>query len=141
MTQTDLVNTFKQLGILITAHRLAVAEVVANSKDHPTAQQVFDRVREHFPHITLGTIYNTMNVLTEKGFIQPLIFADGTRYDTNLLSHANLVCLQCGRIVDADDTDGTVTRLREQITASSGFRVVGQRVDFYGTCPKCLAEG
>ena len=138
--RTDLVGTFKELGIRITAQRLAVADVLAESKDHPTAQQVYDRVREHFPHITLGTIYNTMNVLTERGFIQPLIFADGTRYDTNLLSHANLVCLDCGRIVNADDEEGAVMRLREQVTTNSGFRLVGQRLDFYGICPDCLPK-
>jgi Fe2+ or Zn2+ uptake regulation protein len=95
-------------------------------------------VREHFPQITLGTIYNTVNMLTEKCFVQALVFANGTRYDTNLLSHANLVCVDCGRIVDADDDHGMVTRLRDQVKTSNGFEVISQRVDFYGMCQDCL---
>jgi Fur family peroxide stress response transcriptional regulator len=138
--QGELIDTFRHFGIRLTAQRLAVAEVLINSTDHPTALQVYDRVRERLPHITLGTIYNTMSTLAEKGFIQPLLFANGTRYDTNLHSHANLVCVSCGRIVDADDKDGTVTRLREQMTTASGFQLLSQRLDFYGTCPDCLAK-
>jgi Fur family transcriptional regulator, peroxide stress response regulator len=140
MDRNDLVTRFRQLGIRVTAQRVAVAEVLASSKDHPTAQEVFERVREHFPHITLGTIYNTVNMLTEKGFVQALVFANGTRYDTNLLSHANLVCVDCGRIVDAHDDDGVVTRLRDRVKTSNGFEVIGQRVDFYGVCPDCLGR-
>jgi Fe2+ or Zn2+ uptake regulation protein len=53
-------------------------------------------------------------MLTEKGFVQALVFANGMRYDTNLLSRANLVCVDCGRIVDADDDEGVVTRPRDK---------------------------
>jgi Fur family transcriptional regulator, peroxide stress response regulator len=138
MTILDLIETFKRLGIRVTAQRLAVAKVLAVSKDHPTALEVFDRVREVFPHITLATIYNTVAVLEEKGFVQSLVFSSGTRYDTNLMSHANLVCVECGRIVDADDEEGVVTRLRDSVKTTRGFEVIGQRVDFYGTCSECI---
>lgn len=137
MKTPDLASRFRSLGIRITAQRLAVAEVLVGSRDHPTAQEVYDRVRERFPHITLGTIYNTVSMLEKKGIVQPLRFPNGTRYDTNLMSHANLVCIQCGRIIDADDEDGVVTRLREKVKTTSGFEVIGQRVDFYGTCREC----
>lgn len=138
MDRGDLAGKFRQLGIRVTAQRLAVAEALVAARDHPTAQQIYERVREHFPHITLATIYNTVSVLEEKGFVQPLMFANGTRYETNLMSHANLVCVECGRIVDAADEEGAVTRLREKVTRNCGFEVIGQRVDFYGTCADCL---
>jgi Fur family transcriptional regulator, peroxide stress response regulator len=133
----DLIETFKRLGIRVTAQRLAVAKVLATAKDHPTALEVFDRVRGVFPHITLATIYNTVAILEEKGFVQALVFPNGTRYDTNLMSHANLVCLECGRIVDADDEEGVITRLRDKVR-TRGFEVIGQRVDFYGMCSECI---
>jgi len=140
MERPDLIEKFKQLGIRVTAQRLAVARVLAASRDHPTAQEVYERVRQDIPHITLATIYNSVAMLGEKGFVQALVYANGTRYDTNLMSHANLVCVECGRIVDADDDDGVVTHLRDRVKAANGFEVITQRVDFYGTCSDCLGK-
>jgi len=133
-----MIATLRQRGIRVTAQRVAVAEVLANSIDHPSAQDVYERVKLHFPHITLATVYNTLNVLSEKGFVQPLHFRGGTRYDANLLPHANLICVECGRIADASvDEDGAVANLREILTKASGFQVMGQRLDFYGSCARC----
>jgi Fur family peroxide stress response transcriptional regulator len=137
MDGQDLVETFKRHGIRLTAQRLAVAKVLVASKDHPTALEVYDRVREDFPHITLATIYNTVAMLQERGLVQPLMFPDGARYEMNLTSHANLVCVECGRIMDADDEEGVVRRLRDKVERALGFEVIGQRVDFYGTCSEC----
>lgn len=142
VTRSDLVSRLKGWGVRVTAQRLAVAEVLANSTDHPTAQEVYERVASDFPHITLATVYNTMSILTEKGFVQPLLFPSGTRYDANPSPHANLICIQCGGIEDADmDEESVVFRLREGVTAARGFLVMGQRLDFYGVCSDCSREG
>ena len=141
MTVQELVQEMHGWGMRVTAQRLAVAEVLVNSRDHPTAQEVCERVRARFPHITMSTIYNTINVLAQRGVIQPLSFPAATRYDANRLPHANLVCVQCRAIIDAADEEGWVSRLREQVISNSGFEVMWQRVDFYGLCPRCAAKG
>ncbi len=138
--QTELGERLRGLGVRLTAQRLAIAEVLANSEDHPTARDVYRRAQARLPHITMGPVYNTINILAKSGLIQPLPFPDGTRYDTNPSAHANLVCLKCGSIEDAPDEDGIVSRLRERMVSRSGFRVISQRVDFYGLCPRCAAE-
>lgn len=140
MDRNTLAQSFRELGIRVTAQRLAVAAALADSTDHPTAQVVYERVRGSFPQITLGTIYNTLAMLEEKGFVQGLTFANGTRYDTNITPHANLVCIECGRMVDVNDDDELVTQFRQKVTDASGFDLVSQRVDFYGTCPDCRRQ-
>lgn len=137
MERSRLAESFRELGIRVTAQRLAVAETLEASNDHPTAQVVFERVRERYPHITLGTVYNTLAMLEEKGFVQALTFVDGKRYDTNVTPHVNLVCVECGRIADADDEEDALACFREQISATCGFTPVRQRIDFYGTCRDC----
>ncbi len=138
MNKETLLSQMKRLGLRITAQRLAVAEVLVTSQDHPTAQEVYERVQARFPHITVGTVYNTINTLAKAGVIQPLAFATGTRYDANASTHANLVCLQCGAIIDAPDEEGLVGRLRDRILERGDFRVSSQRVDFYGLCGQCV---
>ncbi len=140
MTRRDLIKELRRWGVRLTAQRLVVAEVIANSDDHPTAQDIYDRVRSRFPHITLGTIYNTLHVLVKTGFVQPLVFADRTRYDSNLRPHVNLICLHCGVMADALNGDQTVDALLQKVTTED-FEVVSQRVDFYGVCAACRALG
>jgi Fur family peroxide stress response transcriptional regulator len=135
-----LIGELRRSGIRVTAQRLAVAEALASSKDHPTAQEVYERVQSRIPHITMATVYNTVNTLAKSGLIQLLSFPDGARYDANPAPHANLVCVQCHQIIDAVDDADIVGRLREEFTAKNGFQVISQRVDFYGLCPDCAAR-
>ena len=65
VTQDELVAKLKRLGIRMTPQRLAIAEIVVNSADHPTVKDIYDRVREYFPYITLATVYSTLSVLEE----------------------------------------------------------------------------
>jgi len=136
----ELIGEMRRIGIRVTAQRIAVAEVLTHSDDHPTALEVYERVQERFPHITMGTVYNTVSTLAMNGLIQTLPFAEGARYEANAEPHANLVCTRCGTIIDARDEEGMVDRLRDKVAKDSSFRVISQRVDFYGVCQKCAAK-
>ena len=120
----------------MTPQRLAIAEAVLNSTDHPTVQQIYDRVRDHFPSMTLATIYSNLGVLERSGMIQELPFQKMSRYEPNVGPHVNLVCIQCETVMDADAGQEAVVRLRNRISSQSDFRVAWQRVDFYGWCPR-----
>ena len=74
LTQQELVDRMHQWAVRVTPQRLAIAEVVLNSTDHPTVQQIYERVRSHFPSMTLATIYSTLGVLQKTGLIQELPF-------------------------------------------------------------------
>jgi Fur family peroxide stress response transcriptional regulator len=132
-TQDELGAQLKTLGIRLTPQRLAIAEVVVNSGDHPSVKEIFSRVKEFFPYVTLATVYSTLTVLEQVGIVRELPFQKQSRYDANLSPHANLVCVGCGSVHDADVGQGMVAELE----GSSDFQFTGQRVDFYGWCPNC----
>ena len=140
MTQADLAQHLRKLGVTVTAQRLAISEVVVNSLEHPTAQQIYEAVNERFPYITRSTIYNALNALVQCGFVQALPFAGGVRYDANLDSHVNVVCLDCGAIIDVAVHKNRILRLKEKVASSSGFEITSQRLDFYGRCPSCTCK-
>jgi Fur family peroxide stress response transcriptional regulator len=119
---------------------LAIAEAVLNSEDHPSVQQIFERVRDHFPSMTLATIYATLDVLEKSGLIQELPFPQFSRYESNMDPHVNLVCIQCGNVIDSIVGQDAVVRLRDQISGQANFRVAWQRVDFHGWCRRCSVE-
>ena len=136
-TQEHLVARLKLLGIRLTPQRLAIAEVVINSADHPTVREIFERVRDFFPYVTLATVYSTLSLLQQAGIVRELPFPKQSRYDANLSPHANLVCLSCGAVVDAAVGQESVAELERAIGQSADFRIASQRVDFYGYCEGC----
>ena len=97
-TPEQLANRLKAHGIRQTPQRLAIAEVVINSGDHPSVKEIFERVKEFFPYVTLATVYSTLTVLEQAGIVRELPFQKQSRYDANLSPHANLVCVGCGSV-------------------------------------------
>ena len=137
MIQNAVVHQLRQGGVRVTPQRLAVAEAVLNSTDHPTVPQIHARVQQHFPSMTLATVYSTLAVLSKSGLIQELPFARQSRYESNVLPHVNLVCIGCGSIADADDSSDVIMRLRDEVSQGARFQVMWQRIDFHGWCPTC----
>lgn len=140
LTQQELVDRLRMRSVRVTPQRLAIAEAVLNSSDHPTVQQIYERVSDNFPSMTLATIYSTLGVLERSGLIQELPFERMSRYEPNMDPHVNLVCIGCETVMDADAGQEAVVGLRNRILNESDFEVAWQRVDFYGWCPKCSAE-
>lgn len=136
-TQEELVARLRPLGLRLTPQRLAIAEVVVNSADHPSVRDIYERVRAFFPYVTIATVYSTLDVLEEAGIVRELPFQKLSRYDANLSPHANLVCIGCGMVVDADVGQDMVSELTDIISAGADFEISSQRVDFYGWCPGC----
>jgi Fur family peroxide stress response transcriptional regulator len=137
---SEVVALLKPLGIRLTPQRLAIAEVVVNSADHPTVRDIFDRVQAFFPYVTIATVYSTLATLEQAGVVRELPFQRQSRYDANLAPHANLVCVGCGNVVDSDVGQETVAELEHIISSDSDFEVSSQRVDFYGWCSGCNSE-
>jgi len=136
-TQEELANRLKQLGIRVTPQRLAIAEVVINSGDHPSVKEIFERVKAFFPYVTLATVYATLDLLERAAIVRELPFQRQSRYDANLSPHANLVCVGCGAVVDSDVGQSMVEELKALVEVGSDFEIAAQRVDFYGKCPGC----
>jgi Fur family peroxide stress response transcriptional regulator len=136
-TQDEVVAMLRPLGIRLTPQRLAIAEVVINSGDHPSVRDIYERVKAFFPYVTIATVYSTLTMLEQAGIVRELPFQRQSRYDANLSPHANLVCIGCGTVVDADVGQETVAELGELISQQSDFEVAAQRVDFYGWCSGC----
>ncbi len=119
-----------------TRQRRVVLETVRGTRGHPTAEWIFDRVRQQLPNVSLGTVYRNLNVLKEEGIVMEIRSAGrSTRWDADLSPHGHFVCTACGDIRD-------VTGLRphdwQSLKDLVGCEVTTQRTEFYGLCPPCL---
>jgi Fur family iron response transcriptional regulator len=107
----------REHGIAPSAHRLAVASVVLHTDEHPSADTVFARVRERFPMVSRGTIYNTLNLFVEKGLLRQFVLTVGrVVFDPNTEEHHHFIDEGTGAIFDipwSALTVSNVERLKE----------------------------
>ncbi|MEX5631993.1 Fur family transcriptional regulator [Parafrankia sp. FMc2] len=131
----------ERIELRLTPQRGAVLEVLKAADDHPTAAEVYERVRVAAPGIGSATVYRALALLVATGHALELSLGDGTaaRYDANTSRHDHAVCERCGRAVDIDQPvpDGMVA----EIARRSGFTITGYDLQFRGLCPACQSGG
>ncbi|HJT15989.1 MAG TPA: transcriptional repressor [Thermoanaerobaculia bacterium] len=99
----DVVKILTDHGIQPSAHRVAVAQYVLTTDDHPSADRVWARVREKFPMISRATVYNTLNLFVEKKLLRELhLSADSVVFDPNTERHHHLIDDETGKIYDVE---------------------------------------
>jgi Fe2+ or Zn2+ uptake regulation protein len=97
----EVVEVLKSRGIQPSAQRVAVAQQVLDAHDHPSADEVFARVKKRFPMVSRATVYNTLNVLVEKGLLRPLSLTVGkVVYDPKIEPHHHFIDDGSGAIHD-----------------------------------------
>ncbi|HLV67003.1 MAG TPA: transcriptional repressor [Polyangiaceae bacterium] len=88
-------------GIQPSAQRVAVADYVLFTDEHPSADRVFAKVRKVLPVLSRATVYNTLNLLVRKGLLRELVLAEGkVVFDPKLERHHHFVDEATGRIFD-----------------------------------------
>jgi len=96
-----VVETLARAGIQPSAQRVAVADYVLETADHPSAEQVWARVKERFPVLSRATVYNTLNLFVEKGLLRELVLAEGrVVFDPNVEPHHHFIDDETQHIVD-----------------------------------------
>lgn len=120
--------------------RESIRNYLVSTKEHPTADMVYEHIRGEFPNISLGTVYRNLNLLTDLGEIRKLTAADGAdRFDGNMAPHYHFICKKCHSVIDLpmDSLDHI------DVIAGAGFNgtIEGHAVYFYGVCEDCLKDG
>ncbi len=129
-----------QSTLRMTRQRRAILDAVRATRAHPTADEVYARVRVELPRVSLGTVYRNLEELARRGLINK-IEVGGTqrRYDGETEEHCHVRCLACGHVDDAQ-VDGVDL---QKVSASRipGYRIVGCAVEVVGYCPRCVKAG
>ena len=122
-----------------TKQRQWVLEAVQASDDHPTAAQVYQRVRRRYPQIAYATIYNALRWWVEQGVLREFPFGDAaSRYDRNRDRHDHALCTRCGRLLDV--TVRLPRKILDDVRRRTGLEVATHHVQFLGLCPDCAPQ-
>ena len=91
-------------GLKATHQRLVIFQCLLNAKNHPTAEDIFEKIRPQHPSISPGTIYKTLDTLVEKQLVQKVPVSENKmRYDARMEAHSHIYCTNTGDIIDFHD--------------------------------------
>lgn len=120
----------------LTKQRQAVLQVIRESDEHLTANEVFEESRRVLPGISFATVYNSLRYLKQEGLIGEVRFGnDATRYDRKLTRHDHALCNKCGKLVDIELS--IPVALINEASALSKFDAESIELTLRGLCPEC----
>jgi Fur family peroxide stress response transcriptional regulator len=141
-------------GLKLTAQRRAIVQQFATDDSHPTAQELFERLRGEFPKMSFATVYNTLDALTHAGLSSTLRFspasrseeggreANAARFDPNIEPHHHAVCDRCGLVSDipAKSLAPAESAARSLKGAAPGFELRAVERIYRGLCVSCRGK-
>jgi Fur family ferric uptake transcriptional regulator len=120
----------------MTNEREVIIDEIRRSKNHPTLDFLFERVKKQLPRIGLSTVYRNLETMSDAGIIQKIeIGGRKKRYEWNTEPHGHIICTLCQRIEDVE-----LDQAQKQSLVSvhdRGYKIGGYRIEFFGLCPKC----
>ena len=139
MEKQQIIQLLHENGLKATLQRQIICEYLLNTDEHPTAEQIMQKISEKYPTISIATIYSTLKNLKEKKIIHELEFSNKlpSHFEPNTKPHVNIICPKCHDIVDYESE--TLTKFWELIIKEIKRSPERQVIDIYAICDKCIA--
>ena len=139
--KTELLESFRekcrQRNISITPQRVAIYSVLMDAKDHPGAEDIYNRIKITFPDISIDTVYRTLFTFSQMGLVDKVEgYGEARRYDPDLKPHHHFRCTKCNKIVDFHKE--SFNKLQVPAEISKKYHVSSVKVVAEGLCDKCL---
>ncbi|OJY17897.1 MAG: hypothetical protein BGO98_09420 [Myxococcales bacterium 68-20] len=128
----------KRAGLKLTPQRMAIVRELADDCTHPTAQELFERLRPAFPTMSFATVYNTLDALAKLGLLGSLRLGTAVRFDPNTAPHHHAVCDACGAVVDLPAGPPLRPSVKKSIEETSGFEIHTEERTYRGRCRSCI---
>jgi Fur family ferric uptake transcriptional regulator len=128
----------RRRGFRWTNQRAAIVRTALQSHEHFTAEELLALCRRIDPKVSRATVYRTLAVLEEAGFVEGLDTGDGGRRFEHVLGHDHhdhMVCLGCGSIFEFRDDE--LERRQEVAAKRIGFRIERHSLRIHGHCRDC----
>lgn len=143
-------NCFKKHGLRITVPRQVILEVLSESDEYLSAEEVYMIVHNRYPNIGMATVYRTLNLLSDMGMVTRYEFGEGKarfelaeqmHHDEEDEHYHQLVCTNCFKVIKYSDFSDQELELMNKIENSLEeqykFDIQRHVVQFYGVCPDC----
>jgi len=129
-----------------TLPRESILDLLSRTSKHMSAKEIYNDLSKAYPGIGQSTIYRTLSLLVQTGFLNKIDIGDGpSRYEYRSVSkkahHHHLICTKCGKIIDysdsIDEEEKLVKEAEKNIAGKYNFQVKDHNIEFYGLCKDC----
>ncbi len=127
------------MQLRMTNQREMILQELQKSKEHLTADELYERVKKKMPRISLATVYRNLEILSEIGLIGKLeVSGRQKRFDWDVDEHDHIFCVRCHRV---DDLLMQRKQLGVKVPETvGGYRITGYRLEIAGLCKQCLEK-
>ena len=120
--------------------RTAILSFLRETKDHPSAEMVFNHLKQEIPDLSLGTVYRNLSMFKTQGEIISLGTVNGVeRFDGNIEPHVHFICMECGSVLDLPEVEAPA-QLAQAVECGTGGKVNMYHLSFAGTCKNCIKK-
>lgn len=124
----------KKNSIRITPQRVEAYRIIQESKSHLSAEEIFIRIKNRLPAVSLATVYNILEILKGKGMIGKIrIQFDKSCYELRTDIHHHFLCRKCKTIFDIDSLRCSALETKK----ADGHSIESLQGYFYGICKNC----
>jgi Fur family ferric uptake transcriptional regulator len=137
VSEESIVEQLSQAGYRITRPRKAVIRALLEDEGHPSPAEVLSRARLYCPTVGLVTVYRTLDLLSEMGFVRRIHTEDGCHsYATASQGHCHhMICRICGAAVEFEGCD--LSAFLARVGRETGFTVESHLLELVGVCSHC----
>lgn len=137
----EILERLKDKGVSLTPQRMAIAEFLNKTKDHPTADEIHRSIQVKYPTMSLATVYSALELLKELGEIQELSIRKRGKacFDPNPDIHHHLLCRKCGKILSMEFDYPRTCPIIARDTIN-GCKIEEVQAYLYGICSECLKK-
>jgi len=132
----------KRRSLKLTAQRDRIFDRVFATHDHFSAETLYGWLREEAgSNISRATVYRTLSLLEEGGFLESLDIGLGEKLYEHVLGHRHhdhLICVDCGRIEEF--VDERIEELQEEAAQRKGWRLLSHNLRLFGRCRACSGK-
>ena len=126
-------KALKDAGFRQTRQRDIILEILAGNLTHPTADQIIDTIKIKTGHVTVATVYNTLETLAKQGLIKKLDSLETKcHYDPDTSNHYHAICTKCKKVYDILAPQKLNIILPDNYTMNDCF--------IHGICDNCKEE-
>ncbi|OPZ95678.1 MAG: Peroxide-responsive repressor PerR [Planctomycetes bacterium ADurb.Bin412] len=116
--------------------RKRILALLQESEIHPTADWIYAQLKPEFPHLSLGTVYRNLAILTDQGLVKKIQSGSTfDRFEARVNPHYHLICTRCDTISDLELP--IYKEINDRAGRMTDFQIQEHRINFYGLCSSC----
>ncbi|HOB16576.1 MAG TPA: transcriptional repressor [Defluviitoga sp.] len=141
LNQDEVVKILKSKKIKLTPNRIKIACELFNSDDHPSIEDIHQKLLENGERISFTSIYNIVKLFESVGLVKEIKVGNKSHYDPNIFPHVHFICKECGNVSDMNvpetDNENLYVVIHNIMSDYINHEVDDFELNFYGTCEEC----